>query len=243
MQPIHLIRTIILLGAIPSSSAEDARSAATPGHVSAAPSGRPDRLRLVIAGPSAAVEDVEVDPFRQHVRRLRKALEVLRSSLPAETAKELDKLLGMRAIDAATIARIQELLDARCLCLVHINPESRVKAARGPQVAVLVRGRPEMVLVKVHNEAGVTHPLKVSGPQLRIANAKDGERWLEAAVQVDRPLAEKLSGQKVEYVVLRLLAHQVGKREATLRFDVGQGTQDLGFRAEVPILFTVKPAD
>ena len=28
-------------------------------------------------------------------------------------------------------------------------------------------------------------------------------------------------------------------REATLRFDVGQGSQDLGFRGEVPVLFTV----
>ena len=44
----------------------------------------------------------------------------------------------------------------------------------------------------------------------------------------------------VEYVLLRLTARQVGKREATLMFDVGQGTQDLGFRNEVPILFTVR---
>ena len=39
------------------------------------------------------------------------------------------------------------------------------------------------------------------------------------------------------------LIHNVaGKREATVGFDIGQGTQDLGFRAEVPILFTVRPA-
>jgi hypothetical protein len=37
-----------------------------------------------------------------------------------------------------------------------------------------------------------------------------------------------------------LTALEAGKREATLNFDVGQGTQDLGFRAEVPILFHVK---
>jgi len=40
--------------------------------------------------------------------------------------------------------------------------------------------------------------------------------------------------------VLRLRASAAGKREATLKFDVGQGTQDLGFRAEVPVLFTVQ---
>jgi hypothetical protein len=43
-------------------------------------------------------------------------------------------------------------------------------------------------------------------------------------------------------VILRLRSSEAGKREATLQFDVGQGTQDLGFRAEVPILFTVRPA-
>ena len=54
-------------------------------------------------------------------------------------------------------------------------------------------------------------------------------------------LGKTLSGQPVEYVLLRLTARQAGKREATLMFDVGQGTQDLGFRNEVPILFTVRP--
>jgi hypothetical protein len=42
---------------------------------------------------------------------------------------------------------------------------------------------------------------------------------------------------------VRLAAHEAGKREATLKFDVGQGTQDLGFRAEVPVLFTVRPTE
>jgi hypothetical protein len=41
-------------------------------------------------------------------------------------------------------------------------------------------------------------------------------------------------------VLLRLKALEAGKREATLKFDAGQGTQDLGFRAEVPVLFTVR---
>jgi hypothetical protein len=46
----------------------------------------------------------------------------------------------------------------------------------------------------------------------------------------------------VEYVLLRLRPREAGKREATLHFDVGQGSQALGFCAEVPILFTIKPA-
>jgi len=43
-------------------------------------------------------------------------------------------------------------------------------------------------------------------------------------------------------VVLHLIGREAGKREATLQFNVGQGTQDLGFRAEVPVLFTITEA-
>jgi hypothetical protein len=132
------------------------------------------------------------------------------------------------------------LLDWQCLAGVHINPQSRVKAARGPLAAQLRRDRPALVLVKVHNEAGVTAALAVSGPQLRSTTAAGPDQWLEAGVVTAEPLAKKLSGGKVDYVLLRLTARQAGKREATLQFDVGQGTQDLGFRAEVPILFTVR---
>jgi hypothetical protein len=136
--------------------------------------------------------------------------------------------------------RVQKLLDPHCLIGVNINPESRVKAARGPRSADLIKGQETLVLIKVHNEAGVTQGLKVSGEQLRSPGANDKNRWLEALVQDKKPLDSKLNGQKLEYVVLRLKGHEAGKREATLKFDVGQGTQDLGFRAEVPILFNVK---
>jgi hypothetical protein len=37
--------------------------------------------------------------------------------------------------------------------------------------------------------------------------------------------------------VVSLATRERGWREATVAFDVGQGTQDLGFRSEVPILF------
>jgi hypothetical protein len=55
-------------------------------------------------------------------------------------------------------------------------------------------------------------------------------------------MTPNLSGLKVEYALALIHSSESGKREATLSFDVGQGTQDLGFRGEVPILFTVRPA-
>jgi len=42
--------------------------------------------------------------------------------------------------------------------------------------------------------------------------------------------------------VALIYSSESGRREATVTFDVGEGTQDLGFRAELPVLFDVKPA-
>ncbi len=159
-------------------------------------------------------------------------------ALPLETAKALRALLDRKpAEDEDAVREVQKLLDPHCLIGVTINPESRVKAARGPADVSLVKDRATLVLVKVHNEAGVTHPLAVSGPQILGKNAVGEGRWLEVAV-LGKP--SRLLGQRLEYVVLKLTAREVGKREATLKFDVGQGSQDLGFRGEVPILFTVR---
>ena len=52
----------------------------------------------------------------------------------------------------------------------------------------------------------------------------------------------KLSGLGVEYRVLSVYSRDAGQREAKLTFDVGQGTQDLGFRSEIDILFTADKA-
>jgi hypothetical protein len=105
-----------------------------------------------------------------------------------------------------------------------------------------VHDRATFVLVKVHNEAHVTHALAVDSEQAIAAGKKGPGRWVEAAVVNGSPFPKTLTGERLEYRVLRLTARQPGKREATLAFDAGQGTQDLGFRAEVPILFTIAPA-
>jgi hypothetical protein len=183
------------------------------------------------------IEEVEWAPLSTQVELLLKGLDAVKAPLPAETMRSLRALLERKPADAAT--RLQELLDAHCLLGVSINPESRVKAARGPARAELVRGQAVYVLVKVHNDAGVTHALSVEGDQLFRGKTEAG-RWLEAEVENREPLNRKLNGRRLQYVVLRLTAREAGKREATLRFDVGQGTQDLGFRAEVPVLFTVR---
>jgi hypothetical protein len=192
---------------------------------------------LPIAGPISA------EQLREHCRQVLTALERHKASLPAPVEKELTKLLQAEVEDAAEFSvQVQRQLDACCLVGVSINPESRVKAARGPAEARLRLGQETVFLVKVNNEAGVTSAVNVAGPGLRAGRDGEAGSWLQVEV-IPATAAKGLNGGKVEYVLLKLKPHEAGKREATLRFDVGQGTQDLGFRAEVPILFTVEKRD
>jgi hypothetical protein len=55
-------------------------------------------------------------------------------------------------------------------------------------------------------------------------------------------MTERLSGLEVEYAIALVYSSEAGKREATLGFDIQQGSQDLGFRGEIPVLFDVRPA-
>jgi hypothetical protein len=172
-----------------------------------------------------------------------KALDEAHTSLPLETVRRLQALLNAEPKDPETTIRtVQELLDRHCLIGVSINPESRVKAARGPASVALRQEQPTHVLIKIQNDGGVTHRLRVRGPELVNVGENGAGRWLQADHVAEPPFGTELSGQRLEYRLLRLTPRESGKREATFQFDVGQGTQDLGFRAEVPILFAVHPA-
>lgn len=191
--------------------------------------------------PLPVIEEVDWPPLRDHCRQLLRSLHKTGSPLPAKTIRELTALVDRKPNDPAVAsAAVQKLLDAHCLIGVNINAESRVKAARGPAAVQLRQNRPTFVFVKVNNEGGVTHALRLYGPEL----IRDGERgagaWLEAALVTEPPFASELTGRRLEYRLLRLVPVESGRREATFQFDVGQGTQDLGFRAEVPILFSIR---
>ena len=67
------------------------------------------------------------------------------------------------------------------------------------------------------------------------------QRWLDVGMYDKPPLNERLSGLALEYRIVELFSRDRGQREAKLAFDVGQGTQDLGFRSEVNLLFDCKP--
>jgi hypothetical protein len=200
-------------------------------------------LVVLLALGQQALEPVEVEgqPLAANVERLRQALDFLGAPLPAETAAAL-KAAGQDG------KAIQKALDPRALLVVNVNPESRVKVARGPAEAVLQQAGYTPVLVKIMNDSPVKSVLRISSPQAGplysggFGNPKGAPgRFLMVEMFQSPPMTANLSGLKVEYAIALVYSGESGKREATLSFDVGQGTQDLGFRAETPVLFDVKP--
>lgn len=206
-----------------------------------------------------AYEPVEGQPLASNVGRVVEALQFLGAPLSAELTDELDA--ARRERDARTI---QKLLDPHVLAVVSLNPEVRVKVEQGPATAVMQQTGFTPFLVKVVNHSTVSSPLRVRSPQagpvysgpaesilkrqaqteLKENENTDGagDRFLSVEMFQRRPMTRQLSGLEVEYAIVLVYSSEPGKREATLEFDVGEGTQDIGFRGQVPILFDVKPA-
>ena len=191
------------------------------------------------------VKDVEWQPLAAQVERLFEAMDYLGSPVPPETKRAFETLQQGKG-DQTAVEQVQKLLDPLCLLLVEINPESRVKVARGPAAAELVEHGWRQFLVKVQNDAGVTAPLKAESPNAqKLAGSSEDQllnRWLDMVTFDHQPLTPTLSGLKLEYRILELYSRDAGQRDAKISFNVGQGTQDLGFRNDAPVLFNCQPA-
>ena len=202
------------------------------------------------------VTEVEFQPFASATQRLIEALDYLGSPLSEDDLSAIENALVSDDHKQA-IVDIQKILDAYCLTGVNINPESRVKVKEGPVNKELMQQGWRTFLVKVHNEAGVTAPLaaesanaaplykRSSGsadPEMTVPKSDIPHRFLDIEVYSNPPLKTSLSGLALEYRIVQLYSRDAGKREAMLGFNVGQGTQDIGFRSEVPILFHCVPA-
>ncbi|MCC6699226.1 MAG: CehA/McbA family metallohydrolase [Candidatus Hydrogenedentes bacterium] len=205
-----------------------------------------------------SVPGVEPQPLLAHALRLEEALAFLGSHVTDVDKTRLEALRA-EAHSEELSNTIQEILDPYCLALVHINPEMRVKVHRGPAAAELMQGGWSTFLIKVHNESGTRAPLGVESPNAApLLHRSTGSaepkpenaispgdvdwRFLEMKLYQRRPLTSQLSGLPLEYAVLQIYTKDAGDREAQIGFNVGQGTQDLGYRDQVDILFQCKPA-
>jgi hypothetical protein len=205
-----------------------------------------------------AITNVEPQPLLAQATRLKDALSFLGNSLLAEDINRI-KALQAKPLTGETTKLIQEILDPYCLAMVDINPEARVKVLRGPAKARLIQAGWTSFLIKVHNDAGTTAQLEVqsanAAPDLYISSsqpraeeknlltqAEVENRFLEMQLYRGRPLLPNLSGLKLEYAILQIYSKDAGQREAEIGFNIGQGTQDIGFRNTINILFNIHPS-
>ncbi len=204
------------------------------------------------------VADVETQPLLAQSIRLNEALSFLGSSLSSKDQKRL-LALQKEHFTPKTTKLIQEILDPYCLAMININAEARVKVMRGPVKAKLIQNGWVSFLVKVNNDAGVTAQLQATSPNadapLHVSTFEQhvkekniltpgqvANRFLEMQLYRNRPLLPNLSGLRLEYAVLQIYSKDAGQREAEIGFNVGQGTQDIGFRNTISILFTILPS-
>lgn len=202
------------------------------------------------------VTNVEQQPLVSATERLIEALDLVGQPLAVADREALKA--AMKLTDAGkSVAAIQKVLDPHCVVGVTINPEQRVSVIEGPVKKELVQQGWRTFLIKVHNLAGINPELKIESPNLAplykrstgkaapeivVTPGDVPNRWMDAVMFNSQPLKAPLSGLALEYRIVQLYSRDVGKREAKLGFNVGQGTQDLGFRNAVPVLFQCLPA-
>lgn len=206
------------------------------------------------------VDRVERQPLIESTKRLVEALSFVGAPLSDAEKKQLAEAYA--ADDDLEIVKVaQAVLDPHCLAGVHISAESRVKVSEGPAKKELMQNGWRSFLVKVHNEAGINPALQIESPNaLPVYERGKGtrqkprtdehlvdpadvkQRFLDATMYRKQPLRPRLSGLKLEYRIVQLFSRDAGKREAQIGFNVGQGTQDIGFRNSVPVLFDCKAA-
>ena len=213
---------------------------------------------LAGAQPLPIVTVVEPQPFIAQAMRMVEALEFLGSQLPEADARRLTELRDV-APSQAVVEEIQQILDAYVLAMVQINPEARVSVVRGPAPAEIVQHGWKATLVKVHNQGGARGRLEVESPNAepalfrstgapragddtRITPGQLANRFLELVMYRRRPMLPNLSGLPLEYAILQINSKTAGQREARIGFHVGQGTQDLGFRNAIDVLFDCQPS-
>src|SRR6266403_70887 len=213
-------------------------------------------LQVLIALPVAAQRRVPLQPFAQQVRQVETSLAYLGQPLAQNDGDAINQAMG-NANEAAAIERLEQILDKYTLAIVDINAESRVKVQPGPAKPELVEAGARIFLVKVINKAGVTAPLVAESPNAlpifvqsdsspeppkKISTADTRDRWMGLDLYDKDPMSPRLSGLPLEYRILQIYSRDQGQRSAAISFNVGQGTQDIGFRNEMVVVFTALPA-
>ena len=213
-------------------------------------------LGLLLTALVAAAQPVPLQPLAQQVRQLEEALNYLGQPLTLAEHNQINDAIGKSA-EAAAVAALESILDRHALAVVEINPESRVKVEQGNAKPELVEAGSRLFLVKVINHGNVTAELNVFSPNsgnvyipsngnpeppVRLTAREAAEKWADITLYQRPPMRKRLSGLALEYQILEIYSRDAGQRSAKISFNVGQGSQDIGFRNDVTVLFNAVPA-
>jgi hypothetical protein len=213
------------------------------------------KIVFFVCSVSMACAQVPLQPMAQQARQLTEMLAYLGQPLSAAELKGLNAAIGIPG-EAAAVAVIQEVLDKHVLMNVDINAEGRVKVEQGVAQPNLMEEGARLFLVKVTNLAHVTAELNVvspnsgnvylqsngkADPAITLTPQESQDRWADISLYQRAPLRKRLSGLEVEYQILEIYSRDAGQRAAKISFNVGQGSQDIGFRNDVTIVFNAAP--
>jgi hypothetical protein len=199
---------------------------------------------------------IPLQPLAQQVRQLEEAMNYLGQPFAAADLRRIHEAIA-NPDEAAAVHALESILDAHVLLNVDINPESRVKVEEGTAKPELTEAGTRLFLVKVVNNGHVRAPLVVESPNsgdvyvrsngspappVQLSPQESKERWANISLYQRPPMRPRLSGLALEYAILEVYSRDAGQRSAKISFNVGQGSQDIGFRNDVTVLFTALPA-
>ena len=222
-------------------------------------------VSLVLCGAAAAQQathehgagaPVPLQPLAQQVRQLEEALNYLGQPFAATDVRRIHEAVA-NPDESAAVRALETVLDEQVLLNVDINPESRVKVEEGTAKPELVEAGTRLFLVKIVNNAHVRAPLVVQSPNsgdvfvqsngnpapaIELSPQDAKERWANITLYQRPPMRARLSGLALEYAILEVYSRDAGQRSAKISFNVGQGSQDIGFRNDVTVVFDAVPA-
>jgi len=202
-----------------------------------------------------AAPPVPLQPLAQQVRQLEQTLDYLGQPLGRNELDRINSAIA-NADEAAAVGQLEAVLEPHVLVTVDINAESRVKVQQGAARPELVEAGTRLFLVKVLNGGHVTAALNVESPNsgntfvksngdaapaIQLTPPQAAERWADITLYQLPPMRKRLSGLGIEYAVLAVSSRDAGQRSAKISFNVGQGSQDIGFRNDVVIVFNALP--
>lgn len=205
---------------------------------------------------TTAPAPVPLQPLAQQVRQLEEAMTYLGQPFGPADLRRIHEAIA-NPDEAAAVSALQSVLDPHVLLTVDINAESRVKVEEGDAAPELVEAGTRLFLVKVINHAQVRAALKVQSPNsgdvfirsngnpapaIQLSPQESKERWASISLYQRPPMHARLSGLALEYAILEVYSRDAGPRSAKISFNVGQGSQDIGFRNDVTILFHALPS-